>query len=279
MSSTDLMLPLNSGRGRSSVSPMDRAKSASSGALFAAAATGGSSRRASSTKLPDFSHVESKVKQYIHSVKSLGGEGKAAAATARAMQKSKYCGNLSPSPGLGRGVERRNSLTESPRLTADEQQRPKTAPSQQEGEPLQTSCEANDVSVADRYNHDDGDFCDDDLRQRNKSETQMTPCRSLSQAHSKSVPNLCSAARHLRHSKGAAGGGLSKSAVSVAALGSHLGDLIDSEDSDYEAKVLRYFSRDNLNEIVIESEDLLHLGNDFSYFQTSQISVLSLFYN
>ena len=47
--------------------------------------------------------------------------------------------------------------------------------------------------------------------------------------------------------------------------------IFDPEDSDYETKA-RYFSRDGLDEIVIEPEDLLHMVFQVEslYFEISQ---------
>jgi hypothetical protein len=256
--SADLALSQNSAKRTPS---MDRAKSASSGALCAA----GASRKMSSNKLPDFSHVESKVKQYINSVKSMaenGGSGRQSCdVTGKSMQKSKSCGNLSPSKLLR---QRRNSLAESPRTIVVEYQRPRTAPPLQERLPPPNKDDSK-ASGTDNVNCDSDDEDGEDGHvEENCGNAAHVPHggRPISQAHSRSVPNLSSSAGlKLRRSAAAGGGGgLSKSAVSLAALGSQIGDLIDSEDSDYEAKVLRYFSRDNLNEIVIESEDLIHLG-------------------
>jgi hypothetical protein len=244
----DLALTQISGRKTRDGGPtMDRAKSASSGALYAA----GAHRKMSSNKLPDFSHVESKVKQYIHSVKSLGENG--GSSGSKSMHKSKSCGNLSPSKVLR---QRRNSLAESPRTTVEyEQQRPRTAPPQQERLPS-PSKDDNDIPC--NVSCDSGE--DENENENGGNAAHVSHGRPISQAHSRSVPNLSSSAGLKLRGSAATGGSLSKSAVSLAALGSQIGDLIDSEDSDYEAKVLRYFSRDNLNEIVIESEDLIHLG-------------------
>ena len=49
---------------------------------------------------------------------------------------------------------------------------------------------------------------------------------------------------------------LSKSAISLGVR--DFDTIFDPEDSDYETKA-RYFSRDGLDEIVIEPEDLLHM--------------------
>jgi hypothetical protein len=247
VSSTDLVLPLNSSVCSSKKSggvAMDRSKSVSSGALF----TTGRKQTVVSVRRPDFSHVESKVKNYIHSVKSLADGGQSAE---KSMQKSKSCGNLSPSK-VSR--ERRNSLTEI-RQPA-EKPRPKTAPSgatltlQQRSSQPGAQPLPGDTVLEGHNVQDEIDFAlyHQDIEERTAVR------RSMSQAHSKSDPNLssmqprpppCATSR----------GGLSKSAVSVG----NLAYLIDSEDSDYEVKA-RYFSRDNVNEFFIESEDLLHLG-------------------
>jgi hypothetical protein len=257
-STADLVLPLNSGSVSGTPMSGDRSKSASSSSLHNA---GKRPAGIFSSRRPDFSHVESKVRNYIHSVKSMS-EDRQSAASLKSMQKSKSCGNLSP---FRLARERRNSLTESvaePQTT--ELKRPQTAPSgvgvikhenHQSSSPGQ--CERKEFD-----GNEEGEGIVYDCRHEEVTGHR----RTISQAHSKSDPNL--SVMQMRFAAGpppsATARGLSKSAVSLAGLGK-LGDLIDSEDSDYEAKA-RFFSRDNLNDVYIESEDLLHLGMSLFVF-------------
>ncbi len=245
------MLPLNSGAYGTPMSG-DRSRSASSSSLHIA---GKKPAGIFSTRRPDFSHVESKVRNYIHSVKSMSEDRQASS-----MQKSKSCGNLSPFR-LAR-ERRRNSLTESaqePQTT--ELKRPQTAPSDVIKHEDQSSSPGQGESKEFGGN-EEGEGIIYDCRH----EEVTGPRRTISQAHSKSDPNL--SVMQMRFAAApapsASARGLSKSAVSLAGLGK-LGDLIDSEDSDYEAKA-RFFSRDNLNDVYIESEDLLHLGRSLFVF-------------
>jgi hypothetical protein len=209
-----------------------------------------------SARRPDFSHVESKVRNYIHSVKSMSEDRQASS-----MQKSKSCGNLSP---FRLARERRNSLTESvpePQKT-ELKKRPQTAPSG-----------IGVIKHEDHHSSLPGQGDSKEFDGNEEGEGIVYDCRheevtghrrTISQAHSKSDPNLSVMQMRFAAPASATARGLSKSAVSLAGLGK-LGDLIDSEDSDYEAKA-RFFSRDNLNDVYIESEDLLHLGRSLLVF-------------
>jgi hypothetical protein len=255
-STTDLVLPLNSGGASGTPMSGDRSRSASSSSLHIAG------KRPPpgifSARRPDFSHVESKVRNYIHSVKSMSEDRQASS-----MQKSKSCGNLSP---FRLARERRNSLTESvpePPQTTELKKRPQTAPSDvgvTKHEDRQSSSPGQGESKEFDGN-DEGESRVYDIRYEEAGGAR----RTISQAHSKSDPNLSvMQMRFAAPPPSATARGLSKSAVSLAGLGK-LGDLIDSEDSDYEAKA-RFFSRDNLNDVYIESEDLLHLGRSLLVF-------------